>query len=539
MKKAYNKNSNLIILSLLLTLSFFPTLVHPLTWADSTPQACNPHIKQEFTTFYSKHILTYDLILPPSILDSFDCQYLIIQKNKIPLMLIWMELPLRLGVPDYKSPDSNLCLLMLSKNPKSNKVTFTEDNSIPNFEFSCNQMIQDESQFERLERLKTFIRPELVHSVKNFDPSLYTEEAELFYVAKLFGFGNVCDFLISMIIGEEFSLHSPFLTTYFRNAISHTLALSVEQEIRHIRSLMNKSFDTRFESVMFGKISDNSNYFRKQYKKVLMILNAMVNLVSPSSKKDSTNFISAVINMFHNQLNVSSLIQLLDKYFQTFPEKQQAWNKLSSTFQEKNYYVLNFQKNILEYLTSLDLDNLKFLILESFTQKGYVYKPKSASLKTKFSYKIAKDNCNLHEQDKLRLINLAIEMKWLSPELFYTTSITEIYRKCFLSSQGEDEGEHFLSIIVNPTNKEKCEFVVRQTQVDGQEPQEEIVSDTNGIYWLGLSCYRHTQTVLRKGEMFLKAKDKLDSNGLRRSFISNHYNEHSIVGMKGHLILYI
>ena len=491
------------MISIPYTFVFFSTILlinhhSSLIVEDSTSQTCNSVIQSEYISFYSTHLSEYNLTIPPLQLSSYHCEYIIVKVNKLQKMLIWMDLPLLFQ--DTNEEGASKCHLIFSKNTKSNKLAFVEDLDLPSFESSCNQVLVREKldHLKLNRRLESFIDAQIMSTLNLFDQEKYTKEIEKIYLAHLMEIDFLKNLIITHIIGQELDSELDFYFRNFRKGMVFTFINKSSKYVSTILSKIQVRFTPEYESYMFKRVSTDQTFWSSIMQSIQSLMSTAKEQVNPSTQETLESFVVSLITLYFNILDCEELVNLLNKYFFKRLDPVEKWLEVLYSFTENKTCDFKTKGKLIGLFCKLDEQNFKFYVLDLFEAKGYSYQAtqQTRRVSTYLKYSLStRDNCDLSDEQKGDFISLAVEKQWLKTSLFYTDSVVEIYRKCTIVELSD--GETFYSFIVDPTNSEKCQFVVKSDESNHQV-RLEIVSDTSSLYWFGLSCYRQTQFYLSK-----------------------------------------
>jgi hypothetical protein len=393
--------------------------------------------------------------------------------------------------------------LILSKTAKKQKWVFLEYEELAGFEGSCNQIIISERDDlkKKKQRLEFIIKHKSTMLLKNLDINNYPEEIDVVFLSSKMGLFFVKEYVILKILLEFLELNFSEAMNYFPDNFIDTMLNNYNQILKIVDEKTYLSCDQLYKNYIFSQIKFDDVFIHEKYNFMLKIINQIiVNQDHGEEDESLPKHFSSIFNP-KNPIDSNVMMIFLSMYHDTVSEGKLEWNKEFELLKELDSTKHDTKVRVFNHLKEIKFYNLKFFFLEMFEKEGFTLEQKTNGFVNFFAYGFNKtNNCSLSEENVQHFVQMAIDNEWLKPSLLYSQNHLEIYRRCHLITDGENQ---YYSILVNPTNTKRCEFVVKKFTDENGVIQEVILSDTVQYYWYGISCLRHTRSLERNFRIVL------------------------------------
>ena len=483
--------------------------ISPKSLTISTTKSCLPNMKEELISWTKRNHQEYALITSPDILLKARCQTILIQMDKLPVSLMWMDLPLLSPLSDaYVEGENETCELLLIRDSKLMKWDFATNPDIPNFASTCNAFIQAEFQDPdaRNARISALLK-KIVFKVANaINPEEYYWIQENIFISELLWLDQVKMYDHFVIFTIAFERYELFISQNFANYLKPVLKKNASMVYQKVKARLAPSFTDLFSEQMFERISKDRDFVKEEFSRARKALSYLIHTIKlqkldvVGKNKPDLDYILYELNCGYNQLSVAKLTAFSRSYAGKVLENKPEFDIVEG-FIKRNVDTPEVTDRVIAIalvglIANYKSYNIQFIMINKMESKGYLVKESTNGFANLFKYGFSKkNNCDLDDETKKHLINLAVNQEWLNSDYFYTSSEIEIFRRC---SKVETRGRMFYSVLVNPNNTARCEIVF---QVPLKDEEYIIISNTSRIYWYGVSCNRYTKELMDRHEM--------------------------------------
>ena len=487
----------------------FHSTISPKGLTISTTKTCQPNMKQELISWTKRNHQEYALITSPDILLKARCETILIEMDKLPVSLMWMHLPLLSPLSDaYVEGENETCELLLIKDSKQMKWEFATDPDIPNFASTCNAFIHAEFQNPdaRKARISALLKKIVLKVADAINPEEYYWMEENIFIADLLWLDQVKMYDYFLIFTIAFERYELFISQNFANYLKPVLKKNASFVYEKVKQRLAPVYTDLFAEQMFERISKDREFVKEEFNKARSALNYLIHTIKLSrldvigNNKPDLDYILFELNCGCNRLNVAKLEAFSRSYAVKVPENKPEF-EIVEGFLKRNVDTPEVTDRVIaialvELIKKYKSYNVQFIMISKMESKGYEVQESTNGFVNLFKYGFSKkNNCDLNDDTKKHLIDLAVNQEWLNSDYFYTNSKIEIFRRC---SKIETRGRVFYSMLVNPNNTARCEIVF---QVPLEDEEYVIISNTSRIYWYGVSCNRYTKELMDRHEM--------------------------------------
>lgn len=519
------KSFKTLPLLIIIIFCFFNTSLQIITLL-STTETCSQDQIQNFILWTKKHRKEFLILSTTEFIREANCQTILVQIEKLPVSLMWVELPLlnpsKPVLADGSLQDNPNCNFLLIKNSKTQKWEFAQNKEIPSFETTCNSVYlaekEDGNHLSRKNRIESILRESVLNTAFNIKGEDFFWLQESYYISDLLWLDKVRSYFIFMIFAIDFERKHLMLAQNFDEYLIPVLQNESKAIFDMVSAKIKSLIDHEFESQMFGKISTQIEFVNEKFQMILAALNLLKHTIplTPNDherKKDSNfDYILLTLNQSGNKLSLAKLIAFTKSYALKIQEIKADCDIIQKFITEKtdpknkNYSPLITDRMIanvlVDHISRYKPYNIQSFLLNKMESKGYSVKQKTNGLVNLFKYGFSKkNNCNLNEEQIQNLIEIAIERKWLNSEYFYADPPTRTFRRCSLL---EESGNVYLSVLFNPMNEARCEIVYK---IENTNQNPIIISETSNLYWYGVTCNRYIKELQQRMELINENED--------------------------------
>lgn len=449
------------------------------------PELCNAPDKARFKRFYSQNKTMYDFIVPEAKLDELNCYTKQIKIESKPVTIFYVEIAL--------GADAEDCLLVLSQFDASRPWILEANPKMPDFENTCNQLILDQmgNETEKEERVMSILKRELVSQLKDFFVENYQTKLHSFYIMKIMGIEALRTSIELEFWGDHFKAHNSYLFEHFPNW--------VQMLADDFKTLIMKYIHTKFDGYItdelgeevFALVTSQPQFIVEalgEFKaKIRMLL-----VGAPDEGISASTYMVPSMVATECRIHQPELLNFVNNYHRRIDQrKENDWSMELANDREDSAENLALLATQVELMTA---DNFHFYILEEFLMFGKKYEARVYKLLNVIMYPVSEwTYVGLTSREKAYFLRFGLENKWLDQRVLEGDQVLQTARVVLNRNNGN---EKYYLVEFSPNGSENCVILVKRVYSSAIKYSDELVLDTNEMYWNQRSCLKLTRNLV-------------------------------------------